>query len=66
MDKQGVNRDSVPHIFSDGLVTMADSYLNSGLGKQQYIFSFADVALPGEHDSVAGENAPLDLAEYAG
>jgi FtsP/CotA-like multicopper oxidase with cupredoxin domain len=31
----------------DGMVTMADNYQNTGAGKPLYVFSFADLPLPG-------------------
>lgn len=35
----------------DGMVTMADNYQNTGTGKPMYIFSFADLPLPGVDDA---------------
>jgi hypothetical protein len=53
----------------DGMITMADDLIDpdfGGFGKRQYIFSFSELALPGEFHAPAGGNAPTDPAIYAG
>lgn len=64
----GSNIECEHLVAGDGMVTMADDYVNnptSYTGKRQYIFGFARVALPGDYDQVIGETAPTDSTEYA-